>query len=227
MRQQFLSRVVGGPVGNLEAISLSAGETRGVIVDNPSGSWVQLFPTFDWIAPYTLGYTRTLPNSAANVSIRYQTTGPSGQVSTLAGDPIRVWLDTGDVGNAPGIASGAPFVEQFTPVEYNSDANVATVSGTGSTNIIPASAGRRIRLWQIDVRSQPDTSQVGDSPVSWEIGPATGNVAMRLITSSDNLSVTRTFPGGLDFEIGESLDYQAAGHWADVGIDITVAWSYI
>lgn len=230
MRIQFLSPSVG-PAGDLDAISLPAGETRGVVIDNPSGSWVQLFPTFDWIAPYTLGYTRTLPNAAASVSVRYQTLGPSGQISTQAGDPIRVWLDTGDVGNAPGIMSGAPFIEQFTPIlSARLLRSLISTGPNGSVAIVAGVPNQRIRLYTVTVQlGQPDfgNSIMGDSDAGITIEDNTPAFYIDLAVSRDMPTSSVEFAGGLDFPIGLAVLVGGFAAWADVNVITAVTYSVI
>jgi hypothetical protein len=106
--QPFLSPFVSAPqatlTGDLVAMSSPAGHAKGIVIDNPSGSWLLVFPTYDYVPPYVLGWSRDFPYEVASTTVRY-VNGPSGQISTQQGDPFDVVLDT-DVVEVPCLVDG-------------------------------------------------------------------------------------------------------------------------
>lgn len=145
MRQQFL--VAAG--GSLNAASLPAGEIMSITVDNRSGSWLRVYPSYSLIPPYTLGYAENFGNRLANVSVRSET-GPAGQLSTTVGDPFTVFLDSGP--NVP--SGGVPFVTRSDQPERSYySATTAGMLGLGgastATAILGGSITKRLRIYSV------------------------------------------------------------------------------
>lgn len=91
--------------GGIGAMTLPGTRIRGVIVDNPSGSWVKLdgigLGFQPYIAPYTLAWSVSLLPSVNELSAAY-VDGPTGQVSTSAGAPLVVYVFESQVPSSPG-----------------------------------------------------------------------------------------------------------------------------
>lgn len=82
---------------------------KAVAIDNPTGSWLQLFSenkVENWqIPPYTLGWLRTFTKEVIAVDV-ISVPGPASQLSTDFGDMILVTLSDQNVGSS----DGHPFV---------------------------------------------------------------------------------------------------------------------
>lgn len=85
------TRFERAPGVSFQAISLQTGYLRGVEIDNPSGSWLYIPSNETFIPPYTIGWTFGWPYDVAAFNIIAQN-GPSGQLSTSAGDNVVVYL---------------------------------------------------------------------------------------------------------------------------------------
>src|SRR5450759_2466133 len=102
----FRSLAVGDDRGGgIGAMTLPGTRIRGVIVDNPSGSWVQLdgvgLGFLPFIAPYTMAWSVSLLPSVTELSAKY-VAGPIGEASEIAGAPVVVYLFEAQVPSSPG-----------------------------------------------------------------------------------------------------------------------------
>lgn len=224
IREQFIR----APGVNFESIALSSGQINSVQIDNPSGSWLQLFPTRDWVPPYTLGFTRTFLGAVQSVRI-VAGDGPSGQVGTTDGDDVVVILTNVPMGNAQGSPNGAPFIDRFTPVLTNWQFLFATTSGQLG-NLLPAQVGKRYRLWTVNVGRTPQTVGLDvseDSPfVVYLQTPAFTRFHMSQLGPA-NEHVAAEFSEGLDFPLGEGVDSHAFSEWMTCGFNLVVTYSVI
>lgn len=171
----FRSPSVGSPNGDLSAISLPSGEALGIVIDNPSGSWLTVYPLHDFVPPYTLQWSRDFPYSVASATVRY-TPGPAGQPSTIEGDPIIVWLDSERVGASNGVsAPGAAFRPVTTPTLDVLSEALHIGHGIDTTTLILAAdvVGVRIRIYGFHMWYSYDTSGSDgpnlDTGVRWEL----------------------------------------------------------
>lgn len=230
--QPFLSPAVTTPggTGDIVACSLPAGEARGIVIDNPSGSWLTVFPLYDLVPPYTIGWSRDFPFSVANATVRY-TDGPSGQVSTQQGDPMRVWLDSDPVGASAGIATpGTPFIEGFTPVLSFSDLDrlVAATTGTGTVTLAAAIAGKRFRLLTLTPTLQFGTSGTQSaSNVYVRMTNANNRPPQRVLLTPRTPVVPLIFPLGLDYPVGQSIEYSAITNFANQLLTVTGTYQVV
>jgi hypothetical protein len=100
--------------GGIGAMTLPGTRIRGVIVDNPSGSWVQLdgvgLGFQPYVAPYTMAWSVSLLPSVNELSAKY-VAGPIGQVSFLAGAPVVVYVFENQVPSS----AGSTFLTPSTP----------------------------------------------------------------------------------------------------------------
>lgn len=79
------------PVGT-DLIALNPGfSVGGIRVDNPTDAWLLVLGRY-WVPPLTLQFATPIIPSSLAVDIRFQASGPSGQVSTLTGSPVTAWL---------------------------------------------------------------------------------------------------------------------------------------
>jgi hypothetical protein len=221
------------PLGrDLDYAALPSGEIRSIEIDNPSGQWLQLFPTYDYIAPYTVGFARTFQTTVQTITVKRNT--PAGQVSTQAGDAIKIWLDSEP---APSDNDGVPFITEFTPVLGVSSVNSVSVSLGLSATLVTAIANRRFRLLTVSARAIStnwDTGIIGPGPVIvGDVGidyliadtvtpPTIVSLSGRI--DRRNPSEHKTFPSGIDFPVSSPITLVATSDpWADglLGLDIT------
>lgn len=216
------------PGGSLIDTGLPSGEVRSVRINNPSGSWLQLFPTYDWIPPYTLGFARTFDNAVASVTIR-ASNGPAGQVSTSDGDAVRVVLDSVGAGNSAGSGSGSggdSFIANFTPTIAASATLVVPVPAGVSSILYAAIPGARFRLRSLSVARDTTsivtpTLETYDAPTFWRLF-TTGAVQMDFgMLSSDTPVDDRGYGGGLDFPTGEGVSITLTGDWAQTYVNVS------
>lgn len=140
-------QIVLAPIGTaFPALSIpGVGQVRGVLIDNPSGAWLLLRPTNDYIPPYTLGWARSFVGGVASVDLVYQ--APAGQVSTLQGDPAVLVLDTEPVPDSAGVASGSAFVQGFIPtLQYVGVMNLTMAGAILGQVVIAPVANRQLRI---------------------------------------------------------------------------------
>lgn len=129
--------------GGIGAMSLPGTRIRGVIVDNPSGSWVRLdgiglgFQPF--IAPYTLAWSVSLLPSVTELSAIY-TVGPTGQTSAATGSPMVVYVFEAQVPSSGG-STFDPLISDTAQVSLDIGGEagsavrtVATIPGTVTAN---------------------------------------------------------------------------------------------
>lgn len=225
MRQRF----VAAPGVSLRAISLPGGRAYGIEIDNPSGSWLYL-PTLEtWVPPYTVGWSSAFAYGVASVDV-IAGNGPAGQVGTTQGDAITVYLSDQPVGTSPGeIATGAAFVEGFTPQVLFADISAVVRYSTGfSSTLIAPTIGKRVRIRTFTLSLFPFS---GNPPLNYDSG-------VRYNISSSNISSpifitgrvcpsspvdTRIYPSGLDFPQSEGVNLAAAAdyHTTNIGIIAT------
>lgn len=92
------------PIGrNYPGLALPGVEQiQGVTIDNPSGSWLLVMPPGDYVAPYTLQWSRGYSQAMSSIDILY-VQGPAGQRSTLEGNTPSVVLDSDPAGFSDGV----------------------------------------------------------------------------------------------------------------------------
>lgn len=175
-------------------------QIAGVTIDNPSGSWLWIPDDNTFIPPYRLGFAHTFAPTQRQISILFSN-GPSGQVSTIAGDDPSASIYDRPVAESAGTQAGGgdPFIAGFTPVHTalvqtsfngnNGDCNGANVVIDGVITNIPAgpqtifgipfifaTANKRIRLLTLTAallqrRNLIAPAQDGDGGVDIDISP--------------------------------------------------------
>jgi hypothetical protein len=213
------------------AVSLPGIEQiRGMLVDNPSGSWLQIFPSRDFVPPYVLGYARSFPSGHASIDIRF-TNGPAGQVSTLQGEAPTVIIDSNPVGVSEGSPSGAPFVQDFTPV-LSSFRVVATTTVATTTTLLAAIANKRFRLLTFALAANtgafPFISH-GQSRVKWRLLAGTNSSTDGILSGSlgPNDELSREFVSGLDVPINTPINLYHAADFASRTLTVTLSYQVI
>jgi hypothetical protein len=181
------------PGSSIVAASLQSGLTRSVRIDNPTGAWLILRTTNEYVRPYSIAFARVFSWLVANVTVDFAANGPDGTQSVSLGDPITVTLyddrDTSEAGVTD--ANG----QDYTPKPRKQI--VATTLGVnlGVTAFSGADAGRMIRGVLIDNPSGSWlTLTIGSA--SYRVSPYT----MRWVKRIDPAAASVT-----------SLTYDAAG----------------
>lgn len=210
----------------------NSNQIAGLLLDNPSGSWLFIPQDRTYIPPYTMGFQHSFSPTFARVDILFSN-GPSGQVSTQQGDPVRATIYDVKIGDSPGTPSqGGAFIEQFTPVLTISDQPVVPVSTGVTNNIIPATPNKRIRLLTCISTLDPFFS---NPPVPYDTGisirffeSVTGlNDRILVRLNPDHPVDPQVFANGLDCTIGAGLQYTAFPDWATVPIGIMITYQLI
>lgn len=94
-------------LGNdLVNITLGTAQAEGVIIDNPSGSWLHVEGVDRYVPPYVMGWSFPFDPSVASVTVRF-VDSPSGSQSSLTGTPPTVYLSDRPVPAFSGTPSGA------------------------------------------------------------------------------------------------------------------------
>lgn len=217
---------------NAPALSLPGpDQIRGALIDNPSGAWLLLRTTNEYIPPYTLGFARSFEYGHTSIAIEFPSTGPSGQVSTQVGDRPSVILFSVPIPESAGIRT--PFIEQFTPITTVDGVGTATVNNLGAPIALQAAvANQRIRLYQVSFTLSPFQSVPGpayDSPVAWtisQIGPNTNRRVEGRVSTIAPIDF-RTYTPGLDFDLGAGMQCIAVADWADTPVEVIVSYQLI
>jgi hypothetical protein len=218
------------PIGtNYPALSIPGpDQIRGVQIDNPSGAWLLLRTTGDYIPPYTIGFARSFDVGRVSIAIEYTALGPGGQVSTLAGDPARVILSSDPVGNASGNSSGGTaYVEQFTPVSLAQFFGAANTLGTVSL-LIAAVASKRLRLLTYSIFAGFTGTSLGIPPVGVVFGFTS---TVTFVGFSGRINPPAMASGvqiiNLDLPIGEGLNISVQSDWAQVDVEFDITFQRI
>lgn len=195
-------------------------------VDNRSGFWMIVYPGATFVPPYTLGAVVAFTAPAPSVDLLFAPTGPTGQVSTLASDPISTVTATlYDAAEAPPADPGTAYVDQFTPIL---DAQVDTTSqlsgsvtgfvGAGLNPPLPT--GTRIRL--LYVKAYCSAYDGGfDGPQNVIVAPSSGQGhIIPLVIGHGVLSDAINFPPGLDYSVGQTLSVTAIGAWNSAAVSV-------
>jgi hypothetical protein len=192
------------PGENLEDVMLPNGNVmRGITIDNPSGTWLYVVSERAYVPPYTLGWATALQYSAASITVK-SADGPSGQISTLQGDPWSLTLDEDETSASAGVpAPNKGFIENFTPVLYAatsipqrlniSDVFVDIIQITGIAN-------KRLRLLDWAVFLDGDWT----SSIKASIFEGANTIDKTQLTES-TISYSRTFVPGIDCTVGNGL----------------------
>lgn len=212
---------------DLPSISLPAGQARGIAIDNPSGSWLTLYPTYDLIPPYTNGWARTFDNAVASATVRF-TDGPAGLVSTLAGDRPTVTLyDYAIAGSGGAPSPGAPFISRDTQPEIetlNIVLNPTNIADVSVTTILGGSTTTRIRVhnafFAVSVSNRLHHHVNGilarnilGAPIIAQASLGPGNESQAIL-----------FPNAFDLSLGEEIRASAFIGDAVVGDAESVEW---
>lgn len=223
------TRFTAAPGDDLRAISLPGSFIRGVEIDNPSGSWLYV-PAFEtFIAPYTLGWSTSLPHDASSIDILAQD-GPAGQISTAQGSPIVVYLTDTSIGSNSGSPDpGAGFIAGFTPTLVASiTQQVPTFAGLATT-IVPGVAGRRIRVLSLtaSVFISSIGLGVGDSSIGFAVQDTFATVTI-VVGAVHRLSpYISNYPGGIDLPIDAGIDLSASVAFAAEVLNLSITYQVI
>lgn len=224
------TRFTAAPGVSLRGIGLQTGFTRGIEIDNPSGSWLYLPNVETFIPPYTIGWSLVFPYDVASLDV-VAGQSPAGQVSTTQGDSVTVYL-TNDIDMKPPSSgeTSSQFIQQFTPVLSASIQSGVTVTGI-SVTIITGVAGKRIRLITLSadrVLTGGFGATMPDSGCVFAAGASGGgNLPIRGHLTAMNPTLFFVYPLGLDILLGANLVANVAGDFADTRIAFGASYQII
>lgn len=226
--QIYRSPTVGdNQAGGISAMQLPGSRVRGVIVDNPSGSWVKLSGTglgFEpYIAPYTLAWSVSVLPSVLEIAAAY-VAGPIGQPSTTAGAPIVVYLFEAQVPSSGG-STFVNAVPETTP--FNSEFAI-TVAGASLGTLVTPMATQRIRLFLLAATLSSAFAGVGLVADSGAIIDFTTTPRVtRLNVAPDKPSDIRSYPGGLDLPVGVALAASGQALWGRTNVTVELLYAFV
>lgn len=99
---------------NLESFAAGAFQIGGIIVDNPTGSWLYIPNIREYVQPYTQGWQRPISPTTATITVRFADS-PSGSQSTLVGKPVTVTVSDEPVAASNGFPTGSGARQQPFP----------------------------------------------------------------------------------------------------------------
>jgi hypothetical protein len=213
--KRIVTTVGFGNLGATAFIGADAGRfVAGVILDNPSGSWLTLVvggATY-YIAPYTMQWIKRIDPPAADVtSLTFAAAGPAGQVSTLAGDQVTLTL----LDQPPDKPDTSAFIGGFTPVLFNQTAvgQLVRVS-IANLNVINTAgiANRRMRLlsWHCHLSS---AQRLSKTTVTIFLG---GSAVQRIALWHEEINHSFSWEPGVDGPLGGNIVVVASTDWQDI-----------
>lgn len=223
----FRSLAVGDDQGGgIGAMTLPGTRIRGVIVDNPSGSWVQLdgvglgFQPF--IAPYTMAWSVSLLPSVNELSAKY-VDGPIGQPSSNAGAPAVIYVFENQVPSSP----GSLFVTPAPAITMLRTQIAATIAG-GFVQIIVPPPDAAIRVLSMEGIMRIEPAYLIDAPVllSWistDTLTTLGGVQLSNSKRSEGLSLAAP----IDLPVGAGLTVAYAAGWGNVRVDAYTGYAIV
>jgi hypothetical protein len=206
---------------------------QSIVVNNPTGSWLTIKSSGllanAYIPPYTIGWTRNLYPASQVIDVL--ASGPTGSLSSIAGDPYEVVVYEGSIG-ADSVGITYNIVGNPTPLNA---VNSAYQADSAAATLIPASPGKRIRLYSASINinqfiTDPANFSAPVETVIWiQLGANTGANTIfiwQCTLSSIYPTVNTTWPIGLDCRVGDKLLISANTLWPTaVGGPSTVAFS--
>lgn len=202
------------PVGtDLVDITGATWQIAGIVIDNPSGSWLQVSGINQYVPPYVLGWSYPVAPTQASLSVRF-VDSPSGTPSGTQGGPVTVRISDVPVPAYPGIPSGAYQSEQPSTVGVSFQHGVVFAAEGGELTIIFVPAfGKRIVPLSLTIGAF--------MPNAW--GPGSDNTEVRSICTFEIISsfggsilpplsispaapiITMPFPAGLRLLVNEEI----------------------
>jgi len=196
---------------------------RGLIVDNPSGQWLRVYPDGDYVAPYTMGWSLSWRVGRATVDIK-SGEAPAGQINTLQGDPFSATLYEDEVGSSPGSQDPA-FITQFTPILSASASFQVSSLVNNTTTLVAAIANKRFRVLSYSF-AKFGLGLFDDSGVWYIFRSGTGAV------TTGGLLGPLTYESGtqrweVDFPVGTSIVVEYQGDWAAFQVTASVTYQVL
>lgn len=158
---------------DLESATIPAYQIAGIVIDNPSGSWLRVSGVEKYVPPYTNQWSYPCSPKLASVSVRF-VDSPSGSQSVLVGLPPIVTLYNVGVPAYAGTPSGAGARVATTPL-YESAFFVLFVNTTVSYTVLTPPVGenwiiRRLALSRTFLDA-PATPLLIAVTAFWEVVP--------------------------------------------------------
>lgn len=223
------------------AIGLQTSQARGIEVDNSSGSWLYIPSLETFVPPFTIGWSYDFPYAVSGVDIHAAIESPAGQISTLQGDGVTVYLTDGAVGTSGGVddvagraragaasspGTGVPFIEGFTPVLGAEQGNTATLAFVDNLAFVAAIPGKRFRILTGSAMYIHGVTN-GVSPVHVSLHDGSDSVQVDLRVTPDHPTDTQLYPLGLDFPVSQSIVYSLWSLFAFEEINVNMTYQVI
>jgi hypothetical protein len=201
---------------------------RGIVVDNPSGSWLYISSEQQWVPPYTNGWSMPLTYDQTAITVDAQNQGPAGQVSTTQGSNWSLTLDS----EPTDVNSGGPtsqFIDQFTPqIKVSSTGVVPLSTGLTISPLVAGVANKRIRIWSLETAQIFVTGEFeGVLTAGWVDDGTTPYVIHSGISNFQMPTSVVTYPRGFDLEIGSPLKLALFGTVTDKTARYSATYSLI
>lgn len=212
------------------SIGLQTGLTKGIEIDNSSGSWLYIPSLETFIPPYIIGWSYDFPYGVSSIEIVPQD-GPAGQVSTIQGTGVTVYLSDASVGlssGSPDLAAigaagspdpGASYIQGFTP-QLNAITQVDSTAAGATVAFISAVTGKRVRLRTLGVSFIPFSPIIGtqDSSSPCQVRLVTTPVTsypLAFLLTVEHPTDFRAWDNGMDFPIDQGVNVLARGIYAN------------
>lgn len=222
----FRSAAVGDDQGGgIGAMTLPGTRIRGVIVDNPSGSWVILdgvgLAFQPYIAPYTLAWSVSLLPSVSELSARY-VDGPTGQPSSTAGAPLVVYLFEAQVPSSAGSAFVVP-----APTAESSVTSVTATPTVAGAPLLAGVSGRALRIYSVSCCQDMITGP-NDSDAFVQLQDQSGVVDLGLIgVSREAPFAALPLVSPIDLPSGWGLFSYSRSAFGAVVLNVTTTYAYV
>lgn len=211
------------------SIGIQPGFCRGVEIDNPSGSWLYIPSLETFIEPYTSGWSFGFPYEVAGIDILVPLTGPAGQVSTVQGDNVVVYLTDQQIPNAAGSpTSDHTFIETMQSAQLGFSTAIVfcrTIGALANTTIIVGVPNKRIRIvslaaWVLKVGAFGFyTHYDSDADIAFYDNPATA-VPLEF-TIHRQRPFREVFIPGLDWSKGAPVESNGRSYFGDINVAVT------
>ncbi len=137
------------PGTNLIQYILRGYLARGLAIDNNSGSWLYVANTSQWIPPYTLGWSTSLPG-ISQLTIN-STTGPNNQAASTIGKNSIIFVYDTPIPNS----SGSPYIQISEPPSTGGTVTYVNDDPGGWITPIAGIPNSRIAVCGISIAFRP------------------------------------------------------------------------
>jgi len=220
---------------DLESITLVAGHIAGIVIDNPSGSWLFVEGIKQYVPPYRQGWAYPVMPQQTSISVRF-VDSPAGTVSNPVvlpvGQQVVVTLSDLPIPQSEGFTSGAGFQTSEVPL-FAQARSVIRVDEVGNAvgalfvNTIPTD---KLVITQVElIAFGSGTAAVRDQIVGnigWGGAPPPNVVAYMAISPANPLSAPILDPLAAQLPAGEDITYSLISITGGGASDVLLAATY-